>query len=198
MGAATAGGDVDPDRAIASALDLAARGLTEDGEVGLEQLGVLAGDATETVEGGVDLFVVVPNPGDVDGGLDELDREREHDGAAALHVDRAAPPQRRTLVDEPGGQVRVDRNGVDVTGDHDPLGPAERRAGDHGIPVARHLEVRLGAHDRLDRIGEFALCARDGCDVDELPRELGGRGGQVESAHDVHPTEAARRARRSR
>src|SRR5690606_28434124 len=141
VGATTAGGDVDTDRAVASSLDLAARGLAEDREVRLAQFRVLAHEAAETAATGGDLCVIVPDPRDVDGGLDELHGEREHDGTAALHVDRAAPPQRRAVVDEPGGQVRVDRNGVDVARDHDPLGPAEPRAGDHGIPVTRHLEV---------------------------------------------------------
>ena len=140
MGAAAVGRDVDAEGAVASALDLGVGRLGQDREVGGEQLGPVGGEAAQPVECGLDLLVVVPDPGDVDGRLGELRGEREHDRAAALHVDGAAAPEDAVLAST--RQVVVDRDGVDVARDHDPLCAAEVGAGDDRVAVADHLEVR--------------------------------------------------------
>src|SRR6478735_3676515 len=116
MRPAAAGDDVDADGAVAAALDLGTRGLADDREIGFHQLRALTGDATQAVERGVDLLVVVPDPGDVDDGLRHLNGKGQHHGTAALHVDGSAAPQGGSVraVLEARGQVVVDRHRVEV------------------------------------------------------------------------------------
>src|SRR5690606_26966666 len=82
--------NVGAERTVASALDDRARGFAQNREVSLEQLRMRGRETPETVEGAVDLLVVVPDPRHVDGGLAQLGREFERDGNAALHVDGSA------------------------------------------------------------------------------------------------------------
>ena len=92
----------------------------------------------QAVEVGVDLFVVVPHPGDVDPRVAQFRGELELHGDAGLHVDGSAPPHERLAVDLDVARrhVVVDRNRVDVTGDHHPLGAAEQRARHDRVAVA--------------------------------------------------------------
>ena len=164
VGAAACRAELDAQRAIAAALNDGVRGFAENREVGREQVGVRAREPAEAVELARNLFVVVPHPCHVVGGRVELHREREHDGAATLHVDGSAAVQRAGLVValEAGRQVVVDGHGVDVARDHDALRAAQARAGDDRVTVAQHLEVRgVDAQGALDRVGEHPLIARD-------------------------------------
>ena len=132
--------------AVAAALDLAVRRLAQDREVCGEQVGAGLGEPGQAVEIRVDLLVVVPHPGDVDPGVDELRGELQLHGDAGLHVDGAAAPDERlpVLGDVAGGDVAVDRHGVDVPGDHDPLIPAEVGASHDRVAVAVDREMRRG------------------------------------------------------
>ncbi len=158
----------------------------------------------EPVELRRDLLVVVPHPGEVDDGVDELRRELELHGDARLHVDGAAPPEVALAVDglEPRRQVVVDRHGVEVPGDHDAALAAEVRARDDGVAVADHLEVG-GPREGLDHeVGEAGLVARDARHVADRPRDRHRVGGEVERWHgrggSRHATSLRIRVRRSR
>ena len=79
------------------------------------------------------------------------------------------------------GQVVVERHGVEVAGDHDPLGAAEVGARDHGVAVpGRPSRCGSAAQRRLDRVGDRLLVAAHRLDVDELLGERDDVGGQVE------------------
>ena len=107
----------------------------------------------------------------------------EQDRAAGLHVGGAATPQDAVGI-EAGGQVPVHRDGVQVPGDHDPAVAAEVRARDDRVAVAEHLEVREpDASATSTASATSRLVAGHRLDVDELPRELDGGGGQVERGH---------------
>ncbi len=174
------GDDLDAQGALAAALDGPGGRLEQHREVALEQLGPGVGESTETVEAAVDLLAVVEEEGEVTGGLRDLGGDPEHDGHAALHVDRAATPEQP--VDLPRRQVGRggQRHGVDVTGEHDPLGTAERGASDDGVAVALDLQVRERAQRRLDRVGERGLVLAHGLDVAHGCGERDDVGGQVE------------------
>ena len=193
----TAGGpQLDAHGAVAAALDDAVRGFAEDREIRREQVGVRARETAETVEGRLHLLVVVPDPRDVVHGLGELDREGEGDRDAALHVDRAAPPQGagELVALEPCRQVVVDGHGVDVAGDDDPLRAPELRAGDDRVAVARDLEVgRLGSQRRLEGVGEHPFIAGDAGQVAQGAGEADDAGAHGKGGgHVAQPSSAPR------
>ena len=90
-------------RAVASTLDLCARGLAQDREIALEQVWPVAREPAQAVEGGFDLLVVVPDPGEVDRRRRQLGREFQRDGDAALHVDGAAADEEAVDLDHAAG-----------------------------------------------------------------------------------------------
>src|SRR5690606_10525882 len=95
-------------------------------------------------------------------------RQVEGDGDAALHVDRASPPQLLGAVGArlpAGGQVVADRHRVEVTGDDDARVPAQVRAGDHRVAVAQHLQVLERPQRTLDGVRERTLVTADALDV---------------------------------
>ena len=53
---------------------------------------MVCGEAAESVAVGGHLLVVVPDPGEVDGGIHELSGELELHGHPRLHIDSAASP----------------------------------------------------------------------------------------------------------
>ncbi len=101
---------------------------------------------------------------------------------AGLHVGGAATPQDAVDI-QAGWKVVVHRDGVQVAGDHDTAFAAQLRPRDDRVAVAEHLEVRERAQRGLDRIRDRRLVAGDRLDVDQLPRQLDGGGGEVERRH---------------
>ena len=69
MGALAVGGDVDPQRALAAGLDDRVRGLHQDREVGLQQVGVALREQAEAVVLALDLLGLVEDEGHVAVGL---------------------------------------------------------------------------------------------------------------------------------
>jgi len=174
--------DDGPQCAVAAPFDASVGRLAEDGEVGREEVGTRLGEKIQPVQRGVDLFVVVPHPGDVDRGRGELGGQLQLHGDAGLHVDGAATPQVRHPVDfdVAGGHVVVDRHRVDETGDHHALRTAQVGAGHHCVPVTGHLEMPVSADGRLDLVGETRLTPRHAGDVADAAGEVQGACGQIE------------------
>ena len=121
-------------------------------------------------------------------GLGELGGELELHGDTRLHVDRAAAPEVVRALDrlEPGRQVVVHRDGVDVAGDDDALGAAEARC----APRRR----RRGGSPRGGRVRRGRPRSRpparvslpdDRLDVAEPRGEFDRGRGEVEWAHPV-------------
>ena len=76
-------GDLDAQRALAPRLDAGIGRLHEDGEVGLEQLGMVVGERLQPVEAGVHLLALVEDVRDVTHGVGHRGGQR-----------RAPPPRR--------------------------------------------------------------------------------------------------------
>ena len=114
----------------------------------------------------------------------------EGDGDAPLHVDR--PPAPELAVDEAGGEVPLDGDGVEVAGDDDAPGPAQVGACHHGVAVAEHLQVGVGTERGLHGVGERPFVARDGRDVAEGGGE---RDGVRQVQHGAHPSASQSPAR---
>ena len=196
VGPNTRGGDVDAHRAVAAAFDRGVRRFAEDREVTGQPVRVVAGDPAESVERGVDLLVVVEDPADVPTGLAQGRGRDELHGHSGLHIAGSAPPDHLVggvvLSGHPGAhgrQVLLDGNGVEMTGDHDPLGSAEVGPGDDRIAVAQDLEVGArSCADRLehldDGIGQSRFVSGDGFDGAQTARELGR---VIECAGQVPP-----------
>ena len=174
------GVQLDADGTLAAALDARGGGFHEDGEVCFDEVGSVPGEPPEPVARGVDLLVVVEDPGDVAVGGFQLDGERQHDRDPALHVARAASPDDVALrgLDQPRRQVVEHGDGVEVPGDDDALGPPQVGARDDAVAVAVERQVRRGLEPRLDEVRERALVPGDGLDVDDLPQQ----GGQLRHA----------------
>ncbi len=77
-------------------------------------------------------------------------------------------------------EVRVDRHGVQVPGDHHALVAAQLGARDHGVAGALDVQVRERAQRLLHRAGDGVLAAADGLDVDQLLGQRDGVGGEVQ------------------
>ncbi len=86
-------------------------------------------------------------------------------------------------------QVRVDRHGVQVPGDHHALVAAQLGARDHRVAEPLDVQVRTSAQRLLHRVGDGALVAADRLDVDQLPGQGDGIGGEVQAggSHGVIP-----------
>ena len=168
---------VDPQRALAAGLDDPVRGLHQDREVGLEQVGVALRKELQAVALGLDLLALVEQVGHVPVGHRHRRGEPQRDRHAALHVAAAEAVQR--LLVAPGGEVAVERHGVDVAGDHDPLGVPVVGAGDDRVPEALHLEVVHLTQGCLDGVGDLLLVAAHRLDVDEVLGELHGVDAQI-------------------
>ena len=186
--------------AVAAALDGAVGGLAEDREVGVEELGVVAHGSPKAAQLRRDLLVVVPDPGEVDGGLGELDGEGELHGDAGFHVDGAATPDHRLPRRGVGlvahGQVVVDGHRVEVAGDCDTTLAAQLGARNDGVPVSGDLQMggALAQHV-LDGIGDEPFVARYRGDIAQLAGEFDGAEGRVEAGSGggerigIHPTQ---------
>ena len=55
----------------------------------------------------------------------------------------------------------MDRNGVDVSGNHNTVRPTKVRACDQSVPVPHNVKMRAGTKKNLDCIREGLLVARD-------------------------------------
>ncbi len=153
------GTHLDAEVAVAAALDVGVGRLPQNGEVAGKQFGVGAGQAGEAVERLGDLFVVVPDPGDVHRGLGELCGELELNRDSRLHVDGATAPEEVDAVDAlvASGNVVVDRYGVDMAGDHHSLVTSEIGAGNDRVAVPNDLEVVRVSEGHHDRVGNRGL-----------------------------------------
>ena len=185
---------LDPHRALAAALDDGIRGLEEDREIGLEQVGVGLGEQLQPVVDGVDLLGLVEEEGDVPARLGEK-RRLELDGDPALHVDGAAPPEDldpATLL-APGrqvGRIGRQRHGVEVPGEDDPFPAAEVGPGDDGVPTTGHLEMLERGERGLDGVGDRALVVADRLDVAQLLGEGDDICGEIQARHGPNPSPA--------
>jgi len=176
--------------AVAAALDGTGGRLAQHGEVTGEPLRVMAQDAAEPAEIGVDLLVVVEDPGDVAGRRPQARRQGELDRDAALHVHGPAAPEHALAVHltELRGEVALDRHRVEVAGDHHALRPAEGGAGDDRVAVTQHLEVRAGPQRHLDGVRQPRLIAAH-------RRDVAHRAGEVRDVrgHEVGQSRGRRR-----
>ena len=102
--------------------------------------------------------------------------------------DYIEPTPVQDAVLEPRGQVVVERDGVEVAGDHDTLAAPQVGAGDHGVPAAGDRQVRQREQRRLDSVGDLLLVVGDGLDVDELLGEGDDVGGEIEVRHGINTT----------
>ena len=178
VGPLTGGPDLDAERPLAAGLHLGVGRLHQDREVGLHELGMALAEQVEPVELRVDLLGLVEDVGDVAVGLGDRGGQPQDDRVAALHVAGAEPVQQVALTS--GRQVVVDRHRVEMAGDDDPLAAAQVGAGDDGVAVPGHREMRERRQRDLDRVRDRLLVPADRLDVDELDREVDGAGGQVE------------------
>ena len=185
MGADPTGAGDGAQGAVASALHLPVGGLPQNREVGGEQVGARARQTRETVEVRRDLLVVVPEPGDVDAGIDEFGGELQLHRRAPLHVHGPATPEVVLAVDldVARGQVRVDRHGVDVPRDRHALRAPEVGARDDRVAVAIDVEVIQRRDRSEDRVGEGRLVARHAGNVADRSGQVDGGGGEVEHGH---------------
>ena len=177
-------GDLGPHGALAAALDLASARLHQHREVAAEQFGAAPAEPAQPVARRLDLLAVVEHVGDVAyrvrhaGGQPQLHRD------PGLHVGGAAAVEplltRRCVELAAGREVVSDRHRVDVPGQDDALRAAQVRAGDDGVAVAQHGQMRQRVQRGLDRIGEIAFLAAHRGDVDEACGERGRVGGQVQ------------------
>ena len=126
----------------------------------------------------VDLLGLVEDVGDVAVGRGQVVGQPQRHGDAALHVAGAEAVQVGAVV--AGGQVAVQRDGVDVAGDHHPLAAAEVGAGHQRVADPGHLEVVELAQRRLDRVGERLLVPGSPTRCRRRPRSARPRRGQVE------------------
>ena len=102
----------------------------------------------------------------------------ESGGHPALHVDAAAPPDDLSALSalEASGDVvgvQGDGDGVEVTGDDDPLGSTQVGAGDHGVAVAKDLQVLQLAQGGLDGVGQRGLGPGDAAGIHQGQGQLG-------------------------
>ena len=185
VGANTCGAHDGAEVAVASALHLAVGGLAEYREVAGEEVGAVTREARETVEIGVDLLVVVPHPCDVEPRCDQLGGERELHRDTRLHVDGSAPPEVGGAVDIhfTGGSVAVDRHGIDMSCDHNPLVSPEICPRDDRVALTMNVEVSQIAHRVIDRIGQHALVSRDAGDVADGASQLDRGREQIQLRH---------------
>jgi hypothetical protein len=183
-------------RALAAGLELAVRGLEEDGEVAVEPAAPLAGHPAEAVERRVDLLVVVEDEREVVRGLGPRDAEpagqAQHHRVTGLHVGRAAAVEQAVLGVR--GHVVGDRHGVEVAGEHDAGVPAEVGAGEHRVAQPLHLQSAEAAQGGLDGVGQCLLVPGDRGGVDEGAGQLEDVGREVEVRCGAHDRRAYGRA----
>ena len=89
----TASAHFNTNRAVAPALNLSVARFAEHGETGIQEIWAVAGDSTKTVEAGLNLFVVIEDPGHIGVCLIEGGRELELNRSTGLHVDGSATPE---------------------------------------------------------------------------------------------------------
>ena len=186
--------------------------FTQQRQVAGEPLRVVALDASQAVEVGGDLLVIVEDPGDVGAqrglvaGTEDsanLARERERRRATSKHVDRSTTPQDRGPVAllEATGDIVSDGDGVEVPGENHALPEAQVRPRAHGVTVTQDLQGRDRsesgiAQGRLDGVSQGTFLSRHRGNVDHLAREL-DRVHQVRQLHGSSFMDASRIAAHS-
>jgi hypothetical protein len=71
------------------------------------------------------------------------------------------------IIDDGRREVVVDRHGVEMPGEDDPLFTAQIGTGHHGVTEPVHAEVRSLAENVLDAVGDRLLVAGDRLDIDQ-------------------------------
>jgi hypothetical protein len=129
---------------------------------------VLPGEPEQAAALGLDLLALIEDEGDV--AVRVLQQaELQLDGHAALHVGGAAAVEQVAL--DPARQVAGHGHGVDVPGDHHPLGAAEGCPGHDVLADALHGQVRQRGERLLDGVGDRFLTTAHRLDVHELCRQ---------------------------
>ena len=141
----TASANFNTDGSVAPALNLCVAWFAKHGEAGIQEIWAIAGNSTESVETGLDFFVVIENPGDIGVGLIEGGRQLELNRYPSLHVNGSATPEHLFALhrQEFDWQVVGNRHCVDVAGDHNAGGVAKVGAGNNCVAITDDLEVRI-------------------------------------------------------
>ncbi len=153
---------------------------------------MLPRNPVKTVAVLLDFFVVVEHPRDVPLRRGNRGGNRQLDCNAPLHVARPATPDdlsARTVVCDPRWQVARNRHGVQVTGNHYPLGSIEFGSSEDDVSVPEHLEVAISAQCPLHSVGDLSLVPTHRLDVDQCSQQFDDIAVQVQRRrHEPHLT----------
>ena len=185
-------GHLGPERALASAFDLARARLHQHGEITGEQARGGAAQPQQPVALGRDLFALVEHVGHVPAGRGQVGGQPQLHRHPGLHVGRAAAVQPGSV--GAGRQVSRDRDRVDVPGQDDPFGPAELGTGHDRLAVAADGQVGERPQRGLDGVRERPFLAADRGNVHELRGQRRPIAVQVE----IHPARIGARLRPAR
>ena len=161
----TRGSDLDPQGAIAAALDDAIGRLEQHREVARQKLRVVPTYPGQTVAFLLYLFTVVEHVGDVSVRLGQLGRQTQRNSHPALHVTGAAADQVLTLAARRKVRRVGQRDRVKMSGQHDPLTASQVGACDDSLPVTGHLQVAQWAQRDFDGVSDALFVAADRLDV---------------------------------
>ena len=175
------GGHLGPQRALAAALDQARARLHQHGEVTGEQVRGGAAQPQQPVALGRDLLALVEDIGHVPARRGHVRGQPELHRDPGLHVRRAAAVHPVTV--GAGGQVARDRDGVDMPGQDDPLGPPELGPGHDRVAVPADGQVGERPQRSLDGVRERAFLAADRGNV----YQLGGQCRPIDVEVEIHP-----------
>ncbi len=178
MGPGAGRRDDDPQSALAAGLDIAAGGLTEDGDVRAQPVRHLAFDAPQSVGCRLDLLAVVEHQRDVVNGFGDGGGQMQEHRVPGLHIRGAAPPE--VVGVATGRKVAVDGHGVEVAGQDHPGRPAQVGTGQHRISVADHLVAGLVTQRALDLVGDASFVPRHTRDVHERSGQVNRVGAKVQ------------------
>ena len=160
---------------------IASVGSSSTAKSAASQSGLRAAQPQQPVALRLHLLAVVEHVGDVPGGRRDGRGQAQHDGDPALHVSRPEPAQGVTVPAR--RQVVGGRDGVEVPGQHHPLGATPRGPRHDGVAVPVDAEVPDAPQRRLDGVGQLGLVPALGVDVHQRGGERGCVLVDVESRH---------------
>lgn len=165
-------------RALTTSFDIAAGGLTQNGDITAKPVGQLALDTAQTVGSRLDLFTVIEDQRDVMCGIIDGGGQVQEYRIAGFHIRSAATPD---VVGIPARRhVISDRHGIEVAGQDHPGRPPEVSSRQDRVAVADHLVSGLFPQCAFNLIGDAALIARHTRDVDERGGQFDRVGTQVQ------------------
>ena len=143
VGCGASGGDPEPHCSLATSFDERAGAFHEDGELTVQELRLVPGNAGKTIASALDLLAVVEEPGDVVAGGGQFDGQLQGDGDPTLHVAGAPPVDPVLAIDDLAlaGKVPCHGDGVQMSRDEDPAVPTQVGLGDDAVPVADHVQM---------------------------------------------------------